>query len=108
MVRLVVSLMILCVLVANVAWAVAADDPASCPGAAPALDAVVDGGGPAQLPSDTDDAPWDHCCHGSAHYLGLPLTVFAAHRPDASAAPSAGIVTYHSRVKEPPLQPPRA
>ena len=100
-------------LFANVAWAADIHEVTSLV----AGDTVMTYGDLAAgwaCPSDTqksqDDGrvvPCDHCCHGTSHYLGvLPDGIpNASHANDAVRVP--GLVSYLSRAKEPPLQPPK-
>jgi hypothetical protein len=51
-------------------------------------------------------APCDHCCHGSAHYTGLPQTALSPFPGADCIMEPVRRATVHSLDKEPPLPPP--
>lgn len=50
----------------------------------------------------------DHCCHGSAHYVGFPIaeSVMTCDRKIQKALRNTN--THHSLILSPPTQPPKA
>ncbi len=56
----------------------------------------------------SDDGPCDHCCHGTAHYLGLLLTSSAVVADTDGRVTVLPVVLYHSRANAPPTQPPKS
>lgn len=106
----IVKALIFFILFANLAWAADMDelgvqhDPAK-------VQASVGGSGG---PSDDGDSghnglkhgPCDHCCHGSAHYVGVPYQTSLDFADDVSCAPALRVTTRYSRDIEPPLPPP--
>ena len=106
--RLIARLLVFFVLFANLAWAADMDEI----GVGHGSDPVVSLAGGLDQPSgaghdDLKGGPCDHCCHGSAHYVGFPSQAFSAFTDCGSASPAFWLISYHGRDKEPPLQPPK-
>ncbi len=101
--RFIAQLLALSILFAGVAWAADAHAEAFF-GHDTNLPSLSD-----DLPNDfSDDGPCDHCCHGTAHYLGLLLIPSAMVAATDSCVTVLPIVSYHSRVNAPPSRPPKS
>lgn len=109
--RTVVKALIFFILFANLAWAAdgyergIAHDPAEVQASISTLDGQPDEDG------GTDHAglkhgPCDHCCHGTAHYVGFPPDAVIAFPQFTSTTPTSWLTTCYSRDTEPPLPPP--
>jgi len=85
------------------AWA--ADLSTLFDGAAGGEAVLLDDGG--QPPSPGVSHACDHGCHGSAHYLGMPLDR-PAHGVVADARPAGALIAYPPTFsRAPPVHPPR-
>ena len=108
--RAIVKALIFFILFANLAWAADMDETGIAHDTAKVL---VFSDGPGD-PSDDGGAghdgvkngACDHCCHGSAHYVGVPYQTSLDFADDASCAPAVRVTTRYSRDQEPPLPPP--
>ncbi len=54
------------------------------------------------------DVPCNHCCHGSAHYLGLPYVACVVSADFVCESVLDRLSAPRSRAKDPPQHPPRA
>ena len=110
--RAIVKVVIFFILFANLAWATDMDELGIVhDAAAKAFSSAVDESG-----GSSDDGvaghdglqngPCDHCCHGSAHYIGLPPGAVTAFQDPASVTLALWLTAYYSRDTEPPLPPP--
>lgn len=108
--RTIAKALVLFILFANLAWAADMDEIGVLHDATK-VQATI---GLSDGPSDDGDSgqdglkhgPCDHCCHGSAHYVGFPPGNVAAFQDPASAMPALWLTAYYSRDTEPPLPPP--
>jgi|GEM_PF-1407415 len=101
--RFIAQLLALSILFAGVAWAADAHAEAFF-----GHDINVPSLG-GDLPDDfSDDGSCDHCCHGTAHYLGLLLTSSAVVADTDGRVTVLPVVSYHSRANAPPTQPPKS
>jgi hypothetical protein len=57
---------------------------------------------------DQETDSCDHCCHGSAHLLGLLSGNSYTVKVSGSSSTTAGVNTLASREHQPPLPPPNA
>lgn len=109
--RSIAKMLILFVLFANFSWAADMDEI----GVGHGSDTVVSLAGGLDQPSGDSgtghdglkNGPCDHCCHGSAHYIGFPPQSFSTFTDCGSASLAFWLTAYHGRDKEPPLQPPK-
>lgn len=105
--RIIAKTLVLFILFANLAWAADMDEAGITHGPAKvssSLDAPSDNGDPVH--DGLKDGSCDHCCHGTAHYFGFPAGTMPMLADCASIAAASRLNAYHSRYKEPPLQPP--
>lgn len=108
--RRIAKALIFFILFANLAWAADMDEigfahhatevQASISGA----DGQSDVGDTGHIGLKHDSC--DHCCHGSAHYVGVPYQTSFDLADNASCAPALRVTTRYSREPEPPLPPP--
>lgn len=108
MYRIVAKTLIFFILFANLAWAADMDEIGIAHDSAKVFTSSIDG--PAG-PSDDGDGGLksglcDHCCHGSAHYIGFPTEAGNTFQGCASFAPALWLTAHYSRDIEPPLPPP--
>lgn len=109
--RAVVNVLIFFILFANLSWAADMDELGIAHDAAKVFTSSVDGlGGPSTDGDFGHDGAkhgsCDHCCHGSAHYVGVPHTASPVFADNASCAPALWVTARYSRDQEPPVPPP--
>lgn len=102
---LIARVLVFFILFANLAWAADVHEMLAVPQPAdilvagdPASDSGCDQGG--------HTASCDHCCHGAAHYVGVPPGDIAGFPAAESVRPSIRLSTATSYDLEPPLPPP--
>lgn len=105
------KLIILFILFANLAWAVDMDEvgPPGETAGEPSIMNMTDDRGDGAGHDDAQAGKMvfcDHCCHGSVHYLGLPVSLSGVHTTSFFARPVSLGLGYRSRDLEPPLPPP--
>ncbi|MBZ0070142.1 MAG: hypothetical protein K8I04_00205 [Gammaproteobacteria bacterium] len=109
--KIVAKALIFFILFANLAWAADMDEIGIAHDAAKISISSIDGpGGPSDdggLGHDgVKNGTCDHCCHGSAHYVGFPPGAVTAFQYCASATHTLWLTAHYSRDTEPPLPPP--
>ncbi|MEW5756455.1 MAG: hypothetical protein AB1810_09125 [Pseudomonadota bacterium] len=109
--RAVVKALMFFILFANLSWAADMDELGIAHDAAKVFTSSVDGPGGSSddggLGHDgAKNVGCDHCCHGSAHYVGVPHTASPVFADNASCIPAQRVIARHSRDQEPPVPPP--
>lgn len=105
MFRILARALVCFILFANLSWA--ADLQAVNPGHDPADTHLTDDtGGRHSDDSDTPLHVCDHCCHGSAHYVGIPPAASIAAAAPVSPFPAGLTRHLRSHAGAPPLPPP--
>ncbi len=110
--QLIAKFLVFFILFANLAWAadlveagvLHADDQALSVGADLHAGHLGDGATPDS--GDLKQVPCDHCCHGSAHYVGLTPHLLSALSAAECAVFLPVAAALSSRDNEPPLPPP--
>lgn len=106
--RTIAHTLICFLLSANLAWAADLHGSVLAPGghehattaeAVAGMDSGHDGGAQTNC---------DHCCHGAAHYVGVPHEGIAIPPVARSSAPGFYLSAHFSCSREPPLPPPNA
>ncbi|GMR18398.1 MAG: hypothetical protein BMS9Abin33_0809 [Gammaproteobacteria bacterium] len=104
--RFFIKILIIFIFSSNIAWAADAHAEAFLGhGLAEAiqLDSVQDTGGL----SDAVIYDYDHCCHGTAHYLGFPVKHQGLTESLTKQDISRLGLVYHTYISIPPTQPPK-
>lgn len=109
--QIIAKSLIFLILFANLAWAADMDEIGIADDATKAFTSLIAGGGGASDDGSTghdglQNGTCDHCCHGSAHYVGLPPGAVTAFQDPASVTLALWLTAYYSRDTEPPLPPP--
>ena len=108
--RKIAKALIFFILFANLAWAADMDelgisnDSSKVQASVSALGGPSDDGGTGH--DGVKNGVCDHCCHGSAHYVGDPHQTSLDFAADVSCASALRVTTWYSRDIEPPLPPP--
>lgn len=111
MYRIVAKALIIFILFANFAWAADMDEIGIAHEVAKMSISSIDGqSGATDGGFGHDDmkngSTCDHCCHGSAHYIGFPPGAVTAFPQFTSTTSTSWLTAYYSRDTEPPLPPP--
>lgn len=104
--RFIIKILVIFIFSSNIAWAADAHTEAFLGhGLALAiqLDSVQDTGGL----SDAIIYDYDHCCHGSAHFLGFPVRHQGLTESLTEQDISQHGLIYHTYISIPPTHPPR-
>ncbi len=108
--RMIARALMFFILFANLAWAADMDDGGlfhkdiKVLSISDAADGQATDGSPG--PDTPNHAPCDHCCHGSAHYVGLTQTALLSLPSARCAVQRLWLDAVYSHDKEPPLPPP--
>lgn len=106
MCRIVARTLIFFILFANLAWAADMDEVGLANAADIVQLSVGSTDGAATGAACDKNGFCDHCCHGTAHYVGFPQQIAPAFAGNACCAPSFEVTAYQERDKEPPVPPP--
>ncbi len=99
----VARLLILFILSANLAWAADMDELYAAPESGKVL-----AGADQQDPGHEawKNTPCGHCCHATAHYVGLPPVSLSSFQSVDCVVEPGWLAAIYSLDKEPPLPPP--
>lgn len=106
--RLIATTLVFFVLFANLAWAADLSEFRIATSADASLIVTHDHNATDKGASHNQKSDiCDHCCHGSAHYVGFPSATVAPFVDRGCASLVMTLAVYGSRATKPPLQPPR-
>ncbi|HED52421.1 MAG TPA: hypothetical protein ENI83_02580 [Gammaproteobacteria bacterium] len=98
--------LILFILSANLVWAADMDEICVAPESGNVLIGAVQPGGQDTGLDVQKGTFCSHCCHASAHYVGLPPVSLTSFPNADNATEPVRLLVFYSFDKEPPLPPP--
>lgn len=101
--RFIAQLLSLSILLAGVAWAV--DTHSQAYSGYDTKLSSVDGDPPNGF---SDDGLAEHCCHATAHYLGLLLVPATVIADNDTRVTLVAVSSHHSHANAPPIRPPKS
>ncbi len=101
---IVAKTLIFFILFANLAWAADMDEVGVVHDSAKLL--VISDAPEDPIDNGHNNDPCDHCCHGTAHYVGLPHKTTPTFTDNTSCVPSPQLAAYLGRDLDPPVPPP--
>lgn len=105
--RAVATVLVFILVLANVAWSADLDEAVAGSGVKVTDGSTHHADGADDLHED-HQASCDHCCHGSAHFVGLPPARLLVAQARDNDAPVPARAPYRTRTIAPPLHPPQS